>query len=371
MVSTLDPWRFSHVPLHEARPDVDRFIDTIMGRAEPERPPMVEYLVDEKLRRPIVTELLGRTWVELDRDDPAAEAAYLDNFIAFWQGMGYDFVRYEESLPFVERSLVGDDPTQQSGRREWRDLHVGVIRNVEDLERYPWPDIGPNNFRRYAYLNDHLPEGMGLLVCHAGGIYEHLSAILSYEGLCFALYDQPDLVRAVSDRLGELMLRFYEHLVELDRVVAIFPGDDMGFRTATLVPPAALRQYTLPWHRRFAALAHAHGLPYLLHSCGNLVEIMDDLIDDVGIDGKHSFEDAIAPVWEMQARYGQRIAMLGGVDVDILTRQPPDAVRAHVRQLIDRCHPQGRFCIGSGNSIPSYVPIENYLTMIDEAQRPV
>ena len=362
---------YAHIPLGRARPDGRGFVNVILGKAHPERPPMVEYLVDEALRRPIVTGLMGRTWVDMDRDDPDAEAAYLDNFVAFWHQMGYDFVRYEESLPFVERELVGDDATQVSGQRHWRDLHRGVIQNWSDLERYPWPEIGPSTFRRYAYLNDHLPEGMGLLVCHGGGIYEHLAALLSYEGLCYALYDQPELVRAVADRLGELMLRFYEHLVELDRVLAIFPGDDMGFRTATLIPPAAMRAYTLPWHKRYAALAHAHGLPYLLHSCGNLAEIMDDLIDDVGIDGKHSFEDAIAPVWEMQARYGERIALLGGVDVDVLTRQPPERVRARVRETIERCHPRGRYCIGSGNSIPSYVPLENYLAMLDEAQRPV
>ncbi len=135
--------------------------------------------------------------------------------------------------------------------------------------------------------------------------------------------------------------------------------------------PVALEAYTLPWHQRYAALAHAHNLPYLLHSCGNLSKIMDVLIDEVGIDGKHSFEDAILPVWEMQARYGDRIAMLGGVDVDILARHTPEQVRQRVREIINRCHPQGRFCIGSGNSIPSYVPLANYIAMVDEAQRPI
>jgi uroporphyrinogen decarboxylase len=96
---------------------------------------------------------------------------------------------------------------------------------------------------------------------------------------------------------------------------------------------------------------------------------MPDLIEGVGIDAKHSFENAIMPVERFQERYGDRIGILGGVDVDILTRRPRDEVRREVRRLIDTCHPQGRFCIGSGNSIPSYVPLENYLTMVDEANR--
>ena len=91
--------------------------------------------------------------------------------------------------------------------------------------------------------------------------------------------------------------------------------------------------------------------------------------DLIGIDAKHSFENAIMPVEEFQALYGDRIGVLGGVDVDILGRGSPELVRAEVRRIISACHPRGRFCIGSGNSIPSYIPVENYLAMLDEALR--
>ncbi len=360
---------FAHLPLAAARPNAQRFIDVILGRTRSERPPLVEYLIDDALRKPITTNLLGRQWVEPHPGDRASLQAYLDNFILFWRALGYDFVRYEEGLPFSEHDLLGHDATRADGRRSWRDMHRGAITSWADFESYPWPAVTPETMANYEYLATHLPEGMGLMACHAGGMYEHLSAICSYEGLCFALYDQPDLVEAVTQRLGELMAEFYRHLVQLPNLIAVFPGDDMGFRSATLLPPAALRQYTLPWHARFAAMEHERGLPYFLHSCGNLVQIMDTLIDEVHIDAKHSYENAIMPVDEFQARYGGRIGVLGGVDVDILGRRSPDEVRAEVRRLIEVCHPRGRYCIGSGNSIPSYIPVENYLAMIDEAQR--
>jgi uroporphyrinogen decarboxylase len=361
--------RFPHIPLANAQPDASRFIAAIMGRQAAPRPPLVEYLIDDTLRRPIITNLLGRQWVDADWDDPAAMAAYWDNFAAFWHGMGYDYVRYEQSLPLSEHGIAAADNTASSGQRQWRDLHHGTITSWKDFESFTWPEVTPAFFCHYEYLSAHLPEGMGLVACHSGGIYEHLSGVMSYEGLCLALYDQPDLVAAVAHKLGETMLRVYEQLVELDGLVAIWPGDDMGFNTSTLLPPAALRQYTLPWHQRYAALAHAHGLPYFLHSCGNLTAIMDDLIDTVGIDAKHSYEDAIMPVEAFQARYGGRIGVLGGVDVDILTRRSEATIRERVRTLIETCHPRGRYAIGSGNSIPSYIPVENYLTMVDEAMR--
>jgi len=360
---------FRHLPLDKARPDARRFIDVVMGRARSDRPPLVEYLIDDAVRKPITTGLLGRAWVDPAPGDRAAREAYLDNFIAFWHGLGYDFVRFEASLPFVENEVVGADATQTDGTRHWRDMRRGAIATWEDLERYSWPSVTPESLADYEYLAAHMPEGMGLVACHAGGIYEHLAAIFSYEGLCFALHDQPDLVAAVAGRLGGIMLNFYTQLVELPGLVAVFPGDDMGFRSATLIPPDALRRYTLPWHTRFARLAHDHGLPYFLHSCGNLSAIMEDLIADVGIDAKHSYENAIMPVQEFQSLYGRRIGILGGVDIDVLSRSSPEGVRAEVRRIIEDCHPRGRFAIGSGNSIPSYIPVGNYLAMIDEAQR--
>jgi len=251
--------------------------------------------------------------------------------------------------------------------RAWADEHQGTITSWEDFEKYPWPKVEEFDFFPFEYINNHMPDGMGLMTCHAGGIYEHLSALMSYEGLCLALYDNPRLVQAVTDKLGKLMEKFYQHLIDLDKVIAIFPGDDMGFKSGTLISPADLRKYCLPWHKRFAEMTHRKGKPYFLHSCGNLEMIMEDLIADVKIDGKHSFEDAIIPVAEFQEKYGNRIAVLGGIDVDILTSASPEEVRKKTRELINTCGKRGRYALGSGNSIPSYIPLENYLALLDEA----
>lgn len=367
MLSSRD---YPNIPIRAPKPDSAGFIRALLGKEKASRPLMVEYLVDAVLREPIVTELLGRTWVDTPDGDQAT--AFYDNFVDFWYRMGYDFVRYEAALPLPSHRLEAPDTAAAAtGTRHWSDQHHGAIASWQDFEAYPWPSVEAYDFSAFEYLNSHLPDGLGLIVSHAGGMYEHLSSIFSYEGLCFALFDQPDLVQAVSQRLGELMEQFYRQLVDLDRVIAIFPGDDMGFRSGTLIAPDDLRRYTLPWHARFAALAHEHGLPYFIHSCGNLEAIMPDLIETVRLDGKHSYEDAIVPVAEFQALYGDRIAVLGGIDMDVLGRATPDEVRAKVRGTVDTCSPRGRFAVGSGSSVASYIPVENYLAMLDEAQRPV
>jgi uroporphyrinogen decarboxylase len=356
-----------------------------MGRSRG-KTPLVEWLVADSVMKPILTGLLGRQWVDEGFDATltraytlressgsrgearARQQAYLDNYIAFWHGMGYDFVRFERGMGFANIQMaIPDTAIGSQGTRHWFDEHQGMVRTWDDFERYPWPRIDEVDFFPFEYITQHLPEGMGLIPSHAGGVFEYTSWIMSLEGLSLALYDDPVLVQAVSDRVGELLASFLAHLLDLDNVAAVFVGDDMGFRNGPLISPHGLRRYALPWHRRLAAMAHQHGVPYFLHSCGRISAIMEDLIEDVAIDGKHSFEDTIMPIHEFQEVYGDRIAVLGGVDVHRLATHSPDEIRRHTRHLMDTCGQHGRFAIGSGNSIPTYVPVENYLAMLDEA----
>src|SRR5512143_4032552 len=130
-----------NIPLVHPKPDARQFIDTLMGRATSARPPLVEYLVDDVLMRPIVADLLGRPWVE-ENGDRETQKAYLDNFIQFWYRLGYDFVRFERSLGFPVRQLHAPDTALGSQKqRAWTDEHQGSITTWEDFERYPWPTV--------------------------------------------------------------------------------------------------------------------------------------------------------------------------------------------------------------------------------------
>ncbi len=247
------------LPLSRPCPNAEGFIRVILGQEQAARVPLVEYLVDEVVMRPVVEHVLGREWVPADLPGREAQRAYLDNFIEFWYRLGYDCVRFERGLDFTKHVLVAPDAAPGSSKqRAWADEHRGAIRTWADFERYPWPRVDEMDFWPFEYINAHLPEGMGLLTCHAAGEFEHLSQIMSLEGLAYALHDQPDLVQAVADRIGELLLSFYRHLLDLDHVVAIFQGDDMGFRSATLVAPAHLRRICLPWLKRLAQAARGH-----------------------------------------------------------------------------------------------------------------
>jgi uroporphyrinogen decarboxylase len=95
---------------------------------------------------------------------------------------------------------------------------------------------------------------------------------------------------------------------------------------------------------------------------------MADLTDLVQIDGKHSFEDTIEDVREVKQTYGKKIALLGGLDVDFLCRADEQTIRQRVRDTLDVCQPGGGYCLGTGNTVANYIPVDNYLAMLDEGR---
>jgi uroporphyrinogen decarboxylase len=258
---------------------------------------------------------------------------------------------------------------QRASGRAFVDEHRGPITSWQEFEAYPWPD--PSRFRTPSldWFQENLPEDMCLIGGLVGSIYENLSWLMGYETLCFALYEQRDLVAAISQKLIDLYSLEVEHLLQYDRVKAIWGSDDLGFKTSTLISPKDLREFVLPGHQRLAGLAHAAGRPYLLHSCGKLDVIWEDLLVDVGIDAKHSYEDTIEDVRQVKKRDGHRLSILGGIDMDFLCRSSEADIRQRVRDTLDHCQPGGGFCLGTGNTVANYIPVDHYLAMLDEGRR--
>ncbi len=196
-----------------------------------------------------------------------------------------------------------------------------------------------------------------------------LSWLIGLENLGFVLYDDYDLARAVAYKAGEIYLQVARVLVQFSRIKFLFGGDDMGHKTGTLVSPDHLRQLVLPWHKKIAKVAHEAGRLYLLHSCGNLEKIMPDLCDDVKIDARHSYEDTIERPESVKKRWGHKVAVIGGIDVDFLCRSDEQSIRRRVRETLEACMPGGGYCLGTGNTMCNYIPLDNYLVMLDEGRR--
>jgi len=318
------------------RPDFSQLLRVLRRDGVPDHVPSYELFANQE----VMEAVLGRKLPE--RADT----------IEFYYRSGYDYVPCWPKL----QMKVGDLVDQRS------DYPITDRRTFED---YVWPAPASISFAEFESVGPRLPDGM-MMVGQTGGIFETAQELMGYTGLCMALADDRQLVAAIFERLGELYVAMYEGMASFEKVGALVISDDLGFKTQTLVSPADLREFVLPWHKKMAARIHAHGKPCILHSCGQLRAILEDLIEDVKIDAKHSYEDGILPVTEAKREFGGRVAILGGFDLDRLCRSDEDEIRAHTRRLVEVCGAGGGYALGSGNSIAGFVPLPNYFTMLDE-----
>jgi uroporphyrinogen decarboxylase len=192
---------------------------------------------------------------------------------------------------------------------------------------------------------------------------------MGIENMAIKSIEEPGLCGDILEKLTVLAEEAIDRSAAHPDVVAILYGEDMGFNTSLMLSPAWMREWVVPRLKRLTDACHRHGKPFLLHSCGQIDALMEDLIETVGIDARHSFQDNIEPVEDVYRKYADRISILGGVDVDLLARGTPREVAERTRQILEVCAPGGGYCMGSGNSVTNFVKIENYYAMLDETRR--
>lgn len=347
------------------KPDFNRVL-SILILEEPDRVPLFELYVDLE----VICTLTNNPSVNLDFGRKGHRSFYIDMVEKFFVGLGYDYIPMDVSVNFppLKRKIARDTAALsdvRGGIRSWMDETEGVIKTISDLELLPDPsEANAVDYTLLEELCKNLPDGVKV-ICGVGpgGVFEISSWLMGLQPFLISLYRDEKLISSLFDRVGKIYLEFYKYVAELDGVGALSLGDDLGYKKGTMMHPKQIRRYILPWYRRFAETAHKHGKPFILHSCGNLESIMEDIIN-VGIHGKHSYQEPFASVKEAKEKYGDRIAILGGVDVDKLTRFRIDELKSYVLEIIWSCAPGGGYALGSGNSVTNYMNLENYREII-------
>ncbi|MFH1566591.1 MAG: uroporphyrinogen decarboxylase family protein [Gemmatimonadota bacterium] len=333
-------------------PDFEQFLKVLTRRGRPTHLPFYEHLASGGFIR-------DRLGVDLGQ---VTGRQHWQLYIDFWLGMGFDCVPLE--IPPKLRLGTGGG----QGLSHESEAHA-VIRTRAEFEAYEWPDLAsPIDFEPFEIVGELLPEGAKIVGGVCAGPYEWVSQMMGVMGLSYALADDPDLVAAMFDRIRQIHSSAVRQLATMDAIGALRQGDDLGFKTATFLPPQRLRDWVFPIYRDLASAAHGQGKPFILHSCGNLAEVYEDIID-CGVDAKHSFEDVIQPVQEFKSQYGDRITPLGGLDVDLLCRGTKSEIRAYTRRVVEACFADGHYALGTGNSLTNYLPVEHYLIALDEGRK--
>ncbi|MFH0988990.1 MAG: uroporphyrinogen decarboxylase family protein [bacterium] len=294
----------------------------------------------------------------------------LQDDVEFWHKAGYDYVKLQPIVDFNPGKIgLSDNVTYNDDGtiiRKWASESSGVITTVEEFERYLFPRKEDFNYSRFEEIRSLLPEGMGVIGQY-GDIFTMNWEMMGFETFAVTWYENPDLVLALNHKLGELVLSMFECFAQSDAVDIIWYSDDIAYTEGLLVSPQLLDEVFFPWLKKIGDLAHRANKPFIYHTDGVLYDVFDKILDS-GVDAIHPIEPKAMQIAEVKQRYGDKLCLIGHVDVDLLSRGTPAEVRERVRLNIEQAAFNGGYCAGSGNSIPEYVNFDNYIAMLKAAE---
>lgn len=338
----------------EFQPDYENILQ-VLNNQRPRRLPLYEHHIDA----PFIAKALGVN-LHMEGNKPRDFQEYYTRICNFWKDMTYDGIDYEAAICDI---LPGHGAIF-GGKK-------GPIQTRDDFEKYPFDEIPRIFWETYTphfnALREVLPSGMKLFGGCGYGIFEASQDLVGFEFLSVLQYTDPELFADIYKKIGDLYVQLWSGVIEKysDLYVFFRMGDDLGFKNSTFMSPETYREHLFPQYKRVINLIKGSGKKFLLHSCGNIFSIMEDLIK-LGIDAKHSNEDQIAPFSKWLEMYGNRIGFFGGIDVNVLCLHDPGDVFKEVLEKGTEFRRKARgYGIGSGNSIAEYVPVDGYQAMIE------
>jgi uroporphyrinogen decarboxylase len=257
----------------------------------------------------------------------------------------------------------------------------GVIRAF-GAESTPYPIEGPikspGDLRHYSPPDPETPDaiagiaevaarykGRKAITAICRDAFFNPSFLRGHENFLMDMIEHPRLVHELIDVALSYDLRVTERMVQAGVDVVVL-GDDYADKNGPLMSPRHFREFILPGLKRAVDNAHRAGAYVVKHTDGNIMPLMDMIID-AGIDALNPLEPAAGmDIGLVKQRYGDRIAIVGNIDCGhLLCEAPVEQVRSVTRQTIEVAAPGGGYCLSSSNSIHSSVKPENFLAMVE------
>ena len=190
-------------------------------------------------------------------------------------------------------------------------------------------------------------------------LHQRLAYIRGLSSLLLDFYDHVDELRTVMKALSDFYGVWAKRAADAG-ADGIWAGDDLGTQRSLFMSPEMFRSLYKPYYRKLADSLHGNGLDFWLHTCGNVTEIMEDLIE-VGVDAVHPIQVGTMNDVYIASQYGGRIAFWLGMDVQqLLPFGTPEEVRKGCRlrvQALSRA--DGGLILAAGNAIMPETPLEN------------
>ncbi len=248
---------------------------------------------------------------------------------------------------------------------------------LEDIERYPWPDMDdPSRVAHVRQQARWLAEQNRYAIIATPWLLFPLERAFAMQGMDRFLLNlglDPEFAQALLHKIAELCKQLMGHFLdELGEDVDIIKiGDDLGTQDRLLISPGMYRQVLKPIHAEYIAfIKERTRAKIFFHTDGDVFDLLDDFVE-IGVDILNPIQTSagkMANLAELKRRYGHNLVLCGALDTQrILPSGTPDEVRQEVRRVIDLLGPGGGYMLASVHTIMDEVPPENILAMVDAA----
>ena len=321
-----------------------------LHRAPVDRTPVMEMAIDWKVMRGLGYRRYLDMIEGLDLDGVSVNQVL---YLLGWRRFVLPYVKYYTDEWGVRARLAG----------ELLPVPVGhPAPTSADLDRLRPPDPAKSPLLdAIRYVRRRVPDRAVIMLSRND--FAASWFLCGMDVLLMSYIDEP----AFADRLVEMVSDYYTRFLRLAvraGVDVVFLTDDYAFKTGTLMSREHFSRFVLPWLTRGVAAVHDAGGRCVKHTDGDISGVID-LIVGTGIDGLGPLEPAAGnDLAEIHNRWGDRVAVVGNVDVDLLSRGTPDEVTAVTRALVGALSARGGHILSSGNTITSSVRPENFRAMV-------
>ncbi len=246
---------------------------------------------------------------------------------------------------------------------------------VNDVRSMAWPEAVPSGFTRgirEKALALRESSDKAIIANLAMQIHTQSYFLRGFSQYLMDLIMNPALIEAIMDHVLDIFIeRSRAIMAEIgDLVDIVYVADDLGAQNGPLFSPQTYRQILKPRQKRlFEAIKRGSDVKIFYHTCGSVLEFIDDLTE-IGVDILNPVQVSAGGMNPkiLKERFGTKICFWGGMDTQsVLPFGTPDQVKDAVKKLIEDLAPGGGFVLAAVHNIRPEVPPENIVAMIEAA----
>jgi uroporphyrinogen decarboxylase len=269
------------------------------------------------------------------------------------------------SLGVPEKDAGGTDPFGSVWCFDMRPAHLEKPALAKaDLTGYTWPDVDSvwNEALIRRQIEEAQEKGQFIVGTLGFGLFERSWTMRGFENALTDMLLHPAFYEELLE--GILQFQIVKRLLELP-IDGVMFSDDWGDQRGVLMGPRLWRKFIKPRAQRLHQMVHAAGKWTLQHCCGNIFDIIPEMID-IGLDVLESLQPEAMDVYEIKRRYGQHLRLWGGLGTQrLLPFGTPDEIRGEVVRLRRELGRGGGYILAPAKPLLPEVPTENAVAVVE------